>query len=631
APGADGPTPTFAPDLLPDVPPLHQLFFTLDMNCDGRPDWVTGEALNSAAELQLVVYVRQGDDLSFRRRVPRLLDGETAELRLHAFDLPALSDINRDGAPDLLYIPLGGTHIQYYEQVAGSCDSLHFTLADGCWGEVTYTLDSDFQLGTCSDGFLPLAGCAGSVMVAPDLDEDGDSDLYFTGLYDLVIRQLRNTGDSLYATLTEQSTDWLPEPQGMPEYPAPYWLDWAGNGQPELVVASNRLYASGAGATTDPILRYRQNPEGQWQLQEANFLRNGMIDAGFRSSPAVADIDGDGLQDIVLGYNATHPVFGYSAGLSWYRNTGTAEQPAFSWMTDDLGGLQAQALKSVYPAFGDLDGDGRPELVTGLENGSMVVWSTSLLPDGPLQPVFPNPLDGISVSGLAHPQLADLNGDERLDLICGARDGTTTVWENTGTANEPSFSLLLDTLGGIAPTAFLQENSPWLSPGPGGLWTLYNAERDGRIHVYEGALGAPFAPLDTALAGIDVGERATLCRADLDGDGWPELLLGNMRGGLEIYRSEAVTNITNTPIKEVFTVYPNPVRDRHIQIRWPAPPPNLNSLRLYDQAGREISHRPLSGTGPDWSLVLPANLPTGMYWLEAQAGYERYGVKLILL
>ncbi|MCB0637135.1 MAG: hypothetical protein KDC54_10985, partial [Lewinella sp.] len=43
APGADGPVLTFAPDLLPDIPPLHQLFFTLDMNCDGRTDWVTGE------------------------------------------------------------------------------------------------------------------------------------------------------------------------------------------------------------------------------------------------------------------------------------------------------------------------------------------------------------------------------------------------------------------------------------------------------------------------------------------------------------------------------------------------------------------------------------------------------------
>ena len=86
------------------------------------------------------------------------------------------------------------------------------------------------------------------------------------------------------------------------------------------------------------------------------------IDAGRRSAPALLDLDGDGLLDLVLGRE--------DAGLIAFRNAGTKTEPRFEPMPD----FALPAAPFSAPAFADLDRDGRADLVAGTLGGGLLFF-----------------------------------------------------------------------------------------------------------------------------------------------------------------------------------------------------------------------------------------------------------------
>ncbi len=133
------------------------------------------------------------------------------------------------------------------------------------------------------------------------------------------------------------------------------------------------------------------------------------------SSPCLADLDGDGLTEVLLGsYDSNLYVLNGSDGSSvypWPRSTGPGTK--------------------VYgsPAVADLDDDGQMEIVVGCEDpsgspwGWVYVWSA----DGSLYPGWPQAVGTVVVS----PALGDLDGDGALDIVISSgmiyafrRDGT---------------------------------------------------------------------------------------------------------------------------------------------------------------------------------------------------------------
>jgi hypothetical protein len=86
------------------------------------------------------------------------------------------------------------------------------------------------------------------------------------------------------------------------------------------------------------------------------------IDVGRRAAPAFIDLDGDGLLDLVLGRE--------DAGAVAYRNAGTKTAPRFVPIADFA--LPLHPLSA--PAFADVDGDGRPELVAGTAGGGLLFF-----------------------------------------------------------------------------------------------------------------------------------------------------------------------------------------------------------------------------------------------------------------
>lgn len=622
----------YAPILERAFPPAYQMLKVVDLNCDGQEDLVTMEPLTSAADVALVAYLRQPNDAGLPQFEPQLLqlihNSADSLIRIHALDLPAISDVNGDGYQDILYIPQGGIHIQYFENVSpleSNCLIPTFELKDECWGNVTYGLGGTFELFTCESPGDHLLGCAGSTMLLQDFDEDGDQDLFFSGLADQKITRYTNGGDVQDAELIVQDPNWLLNGVPMLNFPAPYLIDYQLNNQQDLIIATNRLGGTGAGIEPTSIYHFDWSTEsGEWELQSKDFLIRAMIDHGFRSSPATWDANGDGLIDILLAYNIQDPVFGYRSGLALYLNVGSATDPAFELATEDCGHLLQYQLKGIQPCFGDVNTDGQVDLVMGLENGRLQTFHAMPGPNPLFIPFQDDPLASFQLNGKAKPQIIDVDFDGDNDLICGTKNGTTTLLANMG---NNAFQIITDSLGGIFPATYFQENSPYLVPAEEEQFWWYNAQANGQINIYKGKIDEDFQLTQENVGSIDVGANASLTLADLNSDNQAELLLGNIRGGLEIYTAQTpVVSKVQTNNNQQLKLFPNPTTG-HISIELP---PNAAPFlfQLFDSNGQLIQQQILTQAGLA-QIQLP-NSATGLCFYQLSSTSQIFTGKLLI-
>lgn len=145
------------------------------------------------------------------------------------------------------------------------------------------------------------------------------------------------------------------------------------------------------------------------------------------SSPALFDVDRDGRAEIFIGGDQT-------AG-GWSDWAG-GELHALDWRNGTVHYLWKRRVGDVImssPAIGDIDGDGRFEVVVGAGNyyghpdGTKVyAWQAR---SGARLPGWPVATAGPTSSS---PALGDLTGDGVPEVVIGSRDGYARAWRGNG-------------------------------------------------------------------------------------------------------------------------------------------------------------------------------------------------------
>src|SRR5262249_55364354 len=158
----------------------------------------------------------------------------------------------------------------------------------------------------------------------------------------------------------------------------------------------------------------------------------GFVTQGF-SAPSLADVDGDGDLDLVVGSQTTH----------YLENIGTATAPLFIEQSGDNNPFAGVTSTFVAPALADLDNDGGLDGGVGLDPGGGFQYFENTTPPRTTNFVqvtgAGNPFNGIDVGDGNAPAFVDIDGDGDLDAVVGEADGTLRYFENTGSATTPIF------------------------------------------------------------------------------------------------------------------------------------------------------------------------------------------------
>lgn len=128
------------------------------------------------------------------------------------------------------------------------------------------------------------------------------------------------------------------------------------------------------------------------------------------------DIDGDGANEMIAGSK--------DGSLRLYRNSGLRDVPDWGLEAHYFDGVGAGAFSA--PAAGDIDGDGKPEILIGTggfskDSGRVIFYKNE---GTPIRPVWKRmDLSEINVGNDAAPALFDVDNDGRFDLIVGNSTG----------------------------------------------------------------------------------------------------------------------------------------------------------------------------------------------------------------
>lgn len=666
---AGEPAYTYAPEYLEAFPEITNWMLLRDYNADGIMDIICYSDIPGIDGLIAYTGSFQEEQLQFERYEfgpPFNLasfpsnNGNQLPLYISKIDYPGVADVDCDGDLDILTFNVSGGYVEWYRNTSvedgHGLERLQFVLEDGCWGGfyesgITSAVDLAKAPGECfrpgSDDLAVNYRHAGSTLMLFDPDEDGDQDLVLGDLSFDNLNQLTNGGDCTEAWMNAQNTQFPSAefPVDLPTFPLSFYLDIDQDGQADLLAAPNSLQ----NAEDQDVLWYYQGFKDEGQLtrfafQQKNLLVGDMLDLGTNAYPAFFDYNNDGTLDIVVGNQAQHTPDGQvNSSLYLFENTGTNRQPAFKLIDDDFLGMQ-QFNPTSYgfrPAFGDLDGDGDQDILIGEAFGYLYYGENIAGPDAipEFAPLVFQYMD-IDVGLSSAPSVADVNQDGLMDLLVGERQGNINYFENIGAVGNPQFMADVNAGGNInrlgeistrasgflvgnsMPTVFYQDDQAYLILG----------SEQGNIQLYQSEsnrLDATLNKIDEQVAGYRPGRGSSLALADLDQDGFLEMVVGNARGGLQLRNTNFASGITvNTRSPQspefAFELFPNPAQE------WV----NLKTSQLPRQCWLEISH--LSGQllyrqeiKQKQTQLSIAEWPAGLYLLKLNSAQGSTVRKLI--
>jgi hypothetical protein len=608
-----------APEYASLFPSLSYWVLLRDFNNDGKKDIFCGASGGSVKCYKNISGIHE--KIKFEPAKNEIYtEGFSGSIPMYisVSDIPSITDVDNDGDLDFLsFDPGGGDFVQFNKNLSietyGTSDSLTFKRIGDCWGnfiEGPTCNQVDFGV-QCDQGEGKRVMHSGATILALDLDNDEDKDL-ITGTVECSnINRIKNDGTPVFADFTS-STDNFPNETDKPnlhDFLASFYEDLDFDNKKDLIISPN-ISSNEANLTPFHSSVWFYKNEGEqvpdFKLKSKNFLQNDIIDLGEFSYPALVDIDGDGDLDLLAGnHGKLQPTGEFFSTLTLFENIGTKESPSFRMENDDFLNLSTSKFLNIKPAFADINKDGKADFIFTSTNTSTGKASLSYIINTAASGIgfSGNPVNiSFTFSNFDSPMLKDLDNDGDLDLLLGRAQGRLDYYKNDGTNENPVYTQVSSSAGGIGNSITARNLSAVVANlDQDGAEELLLSDQEGNFRIvtnFEKDLTGTFSPQKEILFDENtetykqaiVGKEVYPAVGDLNNDGFLEIILGTVAGGLILWKNEKAVLGNEKPLdSDAFLIYPNPAGNEvTIKSQYPG------SITLLSVTGQQILSKQLN-------------------------------------
>ena len=282
------------------------------------------------------------------------------------------------------------------------------------------------------------------------------------------------------------------------------------------------------------IIRYEQVTNNSYEFNATDSIITNIIDVGVRSFQTIADIDNDGLLDILIG-NGSYDNW-FESKTSHYEQVET-NSFEFEFVTDnfyDIGGNNF-----CGPNLFDIDNDGLLDLLISNYGGAFTHYEQSSMNSYSFDFIGEN-FSNINEGFYSTTAFADIDNDNLLDLLIGDFTGHLHHYEQDST-NPYSFILISDNFNNIG--VGWRSKPHFNDIDDDNLLELFVGCERGWVYHYEqtSTNSYDFTLIEQQVNNIDVGYSSVPVFCDINNDGEKDLIVGSIDGGLYLYAQNPVS------------------------------------------------------------------------------------------